>query len=703
MYDPAQEHDACGVCFVVDIQGRKSHDIITKAITALNNLSHRGACGCEVNTGDGAGILIQMPDKFLRKIFNGDGAAGLPPVGLYGAGLVFLPPDPIQANQCEVMFEGVIREEGCEPLGWREVPVDLSTVGPSAKGVAPRFRHIFIGGFPGNAQKMQVERKLYVIRKKIENAVRSSNLTERLFFHLPSLSSQTLIYKGMLTSEQVPQVFLDLADPDMESALALVHSRFSTNTFPSWPLAHPYRYLSHNGEINTLRGNINWMHARQALCETELLPELKDILPIAIEGGSDSAIFDNVLEFLYMTGRELSHAILMMIPEPWSGHESMDEERKAFYEYHGCLMEPWDGPASIAFTDGTVIGAVLDRNGLRPSRYYVTKDGLVIMASEVGVLGVAPENVLLKERLHPGRIFLVDTAEGRIIADDEIKKRYTTAHPYTKWLQDNLVALDDLPAAPHLPEPDHETVLHRQMAFGYTFEDLRFFLGPLAQRGEDPVGSMGTDTARAVLSNRPKLLYEYFKQLFAQVTNPPLDAIREELVTQMSITIGPAGNLLKPGPESCRQIKLQVPILDNDELAKIVHLRHPHFRSVTLPVLFPAAKGTDGLREAMDALCKRASEAIAQGHNMIILSDRGISREQAPIPALLATAGVHHHLIREGARTKVGLVVETGEARQVHHMALLIGYGARAINPYLAFEPLDDMIRDGMLTGLDHA
>ncbi|MBI2132472.1 MAG: glutamate synthase subunit alpha, partial [Candidatus Tectomicrobia bacterium] len=701
LYDPAHEHDACGVCFVVDIKGRKSRRIIDMAITGLEHLSHRGACGCEENTGDGAGILMQMPDKFLRKVCDAEGIA-LPAPGRYGAGLVFLPPDPIQANHCETLFEAIIREEGCEPLGWREVPSDLSPIGPTAHAGAPRFRQLFIGGFGPGAGRMDVERKLYVIRKQVEHAIAKSDLTERLYFHIPSLSAQTIVYKGMLTSHQLAQVFPELRDPDMETALALVHSRFSTNTFPSWPRAHPYRYLCHNGEINTLRGNINWMHARETLCASEHLPELEKLLPIVVETGSDSAMFDNVLEFLYMAGYELPHAMLMMIPEPWSGHESMDEERKAFYEYHGCIMEPWDGPASIAFTDGTTIGAVLDRNGLRPSRYYVTKDGLVVMASEVGVLDILPENVLLKERLHPGRIFLVDTAEGRIIDDEEIKRRYASAKPYKKWLAENLVPLEKLPDAPELPEPDHETVLQRQMAFGYTDEDLRFFLAPMALKGDDPVGSMGSDTALPVLSNRSRLLYDYFKQLFAQVTNPPLDCIREELVTQMSVTIGAGGNLLKPGEASCRQIKLESPILDNEGLAKIGHVKHPFFRTARIPILFPAREGLKGLQGALDELFRQADRAIEGGHNILIISDRGVNQEMAPIPALLATAGVHHHLVRSGTRTKVGLVLETGQARQVHQMCVLIGYGANAINPYLAFETLDDMIRGGLLAGLDH-
>jgi glutamate synthase (NADPH/NADH) large chain len=702
LYDPATEHDACGVGFVVNIKGEKSHAIVLKALAVLKNLLHRGACGCEPNTGDGAGILLQMPHRFLARECSRLGIA-LPAPGWYGAGLVFLPTDPAQATRCRQVLEDVVQEEGQRLLGWREVPTDDTPVGPTARAAEPVIRQVFIGRSPDLADDQAFERRLYVIRKRVEHAVYGGELPQRRLFYIPSLSARTLIYKGMLTAEQIETMYPDIVDPDVETALALVHQRFSTNTFPSWPLAHPYRYLAHNGEINTLRGNINWMRAREALCETPLLPDLKKVLPIVLEGGSDSAIFDNVLEFLVMAGRPLPHAILMMIPEPWSGHEFMDDDRKAFYEYHGCLMEPWDGPASIAFTDGTMIGAVLDRNGLRPSRYCVTTDGLVVMASEVGVLDIPPEHIVLKERLHPGRIFLVDTARGRIIHDEEIKRGLAAERPYRAWLAAHLVPLEELPPPRHVHEPDHETVRQRQLAFGYTHEDLRILLAPMALAGEEPVGSMGTDTPLAVLSNRPRLLYDYFKQLFAQVTNPPLDAIREELVTQMETTIGPERNLLQPEPESCRQIKLKTPVLDNAQLARLRYVDRPGFRSLTLPMLFPAAEGGAGLARALEELCLRASRGIGEGYTLLILSDRGVSQDLAPIPALLATAGVHHHLVREGTRTRVGLVVETGEAREVHHAALLIGYGAGAVNPYLAFETLDDMIREGLLPGLDHA
>jgi glutamate synthase (NADPH) large chain len=596
-----------------------------------------------------------------------------------------------------------VREEGQRRSAGATCRWTIPALGPTARSAEPLFRQAFIGRAAGLADDMAFERKLYVIRMRIEHAIWNSDLGKIAVLYPEPVGAHPGVQRHAHADPGGP-MFRDLADPAVESALALVHSRFSTNTFPSWPLAHPFRYIAHNGEINTLRGNINWMRAREALCASPLFgDDLKKILPIVMENGSDSATFDNVLEFLHMAGRELPHAVLMMIPEAWSGHEAMDDDRKAFYEYHGCLMEPWDGPASIAFTDGSVIGAILDRNGLRPSRYYVTKDGLVVMASEVGVLDIPPENVLIKERLHPGRIFLVDTREGRIIDDAELKQRYTSAQPYREWLKQNLVPLDQLPPPPRLPEPDHASVLQRQQAFGYTHEDLRILMAPMAQKGEEPVGSMGNDAALAVLSDRPRLLYDYFKQLFAQVTNPPLDAIREELVTQIETPLGPESNLLQPGPESCRMLKLKTAILSNEELAKIRHLDRPGFKTVTLPMLFPAGSDGQGLARALDELCRQASEAIAGGATFIILSDRGVDAQHMPIPALLATAGVHHHLVRAGTRVKVGLIVESGEPRETHHMALLLGYGAGAINPYLAFETLDDMIRSQLLNNLDHA
>ena len=719
LYDPRAEHDACGVGFVVHIKGRRSHDIVRKALQVLINLEHRGACGCEANTGDGAGILIQTPDAFLRKSVS----FALPAEGAYGAGLVFLPREESDRDRIKDLIARITEEEGQALLGWREVPTDNGLVGDSAKATQPVFEQVFIdvsaamtgddvsADLSAEAQRAQAdarsakaERTLYVIRKRIEHAVDALkiNALSRRFFYIVSLSSQRLIYKGMLQAKQLQPMFPDLSDESLQSALALVHQRFSTNTFPSWPLAHPYRLVAHNGEINTLRGNINWMRAREGLLQSELFgDDLRKLLPIIREGGSDTATFDNVLELLMMAGRSLPHALLMMIPEPWSNHESMSAERKAFYHYHASLMEPWDGPASIAFTDGKVIGAVLDRNGLRPSRYYVTKDDLVIMASEVGVLDVAPQDVLVKERLHPGKIFLVDTVKGRIVDDEEIKRELAAEHPYQDWLDRHLIDINDLPVA-RAELPEHETVFNRQQAFGYTQEDLRFLIAPMAASGEEPVGSMGTDTSLAVLSDRPRLLYEYFKQLFAQVTNPPLDAIREELVTDMGSTIGPERNLLKAEPESCRQIKIKYPIIHNEHVAKLRHLPpNTPFRSTTLSMLFDPENDGPALEQAMDDLCRRASEAVADGFDILILSDRGVSPKLAPIPSLLATAGVHHHLVREGTRTRCALVVESGDAREVHHVSLLLGYGAGVVNPYVAFETIDDMIRQGMLTGID--
>ena len=701
LYDPRHEHDACGVGFVADLKGRKSHTTVARALTVLKNLLHRGACGCEPNTGDGAGILIQIPDRFLqRECARLD--IPLPAPGEYGCGLVFLPRETAPRHRVQALLHSIVEHEGQRLLGWRDVPTDDSLLGATARSVEPVIKQVFVGQGPDVRDREHFERKLYIVRKLFEKAIAAADVREQTFAYLPSLSCNTLIYKGMLSADQIESMYPDVTDPDVESALALVHQRFSTNTFPSWPLAHPYRYIAHNGEINTLRGNINWMRAREALCRSSVFgDELWKVLPVTRDGLSDSATFDNVLEFLVMSGRSLPHAILMMIPEPWQKHESMSPDRRAFYEYHSSLMEPWDGPASIAFTDGTVIGAILDRNGLRPSRYYVTKDGLVVMASEVGVLDIPPENVLIKERLHPGRIFLVDTAQGRIVDDEEIKSQLAAAAPYAEWLRENTVRLADLPAQA-LPDADHDTVLQRQIAFGYTHEDIRILLAPMAKNGEEPLGSMGTDTALAVLSNRPRPLYDYFKQLFAQVTNPPLDQIREELVTSMESTIGPEGNLLEAAPEACRQIVIPDPVLSNEEVAQLRHVRHPWFKATTLSMVYPVAEGAAGLARALEGLQTAASRAIAEGHNILILSDRGISRDRAAIPSLLATGAVHHHLTRRGERTRVGLVLETGDAREVHHMCLLIGYGAGAVNPWVAFETLDDMIEQGLLPGIDH-
>jgi len=701
LYDPAHEHDACGVGFVANIKGRKSHTIVEQALQVLVNLSHRGACGCEVNTGDGAGILVQMPHDFLVNACK-QNKISLPGQREYGVGMVYLPANKQHRYKCERLFEEIVESEGQTVLGWRTVPTNNFGLGNWARKNEPVVRQIFIGRDSKLTDDMAFERKLYVIRKLAEKGIRYAGITGADRFYIPSLSYKTIIYKGMLLPDQVSPFYADLGDPAFDSAIALVHSRFSTNTFPSWERSHPYRYIAHNGEINTLRGNVNWMTARQSTLESDVFgADIKKLFPVVNEDGSDSAMLDNVLEFLVLAGRSLPHAVMMLIPEPWSGHESMNDEKKAFYAYHSCLMEPWDGPASIAFTDGIQIGACLDRNGLRPSRYYVTKDDLVVMASEVGVLDIPAEDVLQKGRLQPGRMLLIDTEQGRIVADEELKQKIVTEQPYRLWLNENHVGLEDLPDSP-VKKPDHKTVVQRQQAFGYTFEDVRIVMLPMARDSVQPLGSMGTDTPLAVLSNKPQLLYSYFKQLFAQVTNPPIDAIREEIVTSTATGLGPEGNLLKPVPESCRQIKISSPILSNQEFEKLHRCKLPNFKPVTLPILFPAAEGGKGLEKAVEQLCAKVSKAIADGKTFIILSDRGIDKEHAPIPALLAVSAVNHHMIRQGTRTRASLILESGEPREVHHYALLIGYGAGAINPYLAFETLDDMIREGIITGIDH-
>ncbi|MDL5056312.1 glutamate synthase large subunit [Geitlerinema calcuttense] len=700
LYDPQFERDACGVGFIVHQKGKKSHDIVEQALTILLNLDHRGACGCEMNTGDGAGILMQVPHKFLQKVTASENIA-LPEPGQYGVGSIYTSPDPEVRAKSREIFAQIVAEEGQQVIGWRDVPIDNSMIGNTAKHSEPFIEQVFIQRAATLADELAFERKLYVIRKRAHTALRASQINP--YWYPCSLSCRTMVYKGMLMPVQVGQYYPELHDPDMESALALVHSRFSTNTFPSWERAHPYRYIAHNGEINTLRGNINWMHARQSLMESELFgDDLKKAHPLINIDGSDSLIFDNALELLVLAGRSLPHAMMMMIPEPWANHESMSDEKKAFYEYHSCLMEPWDGPASIAFTDGRSIGAVLDRNGLRPSRYYVTKDDLVIMASEAGVLPIEPERVALKGRLQPGRMFLVSLEEGRIIADEEIKTPIVTAHPYREWIDQNMVELPKLEAPEGIEAAaEGQSLIQKQIAFGYTFEELRLLLTPMARDGVEAVGSMGSDTPLAVLSDRPKLLYDYFQQLFAQVTNPPIDSIREEIVTSTETTIGSERNLLKPEPESCRLIELKTPILSNEELAKLKTIREPGFKSMTLPILFNPKEGVQGLESALEALFAAASQAIAGGVNLIILSDRGIDAENAPIPALLAVSGLHHHLIREGTRTRVGLVLESGEPREVHHYATLIGYGCGAINPYLAFATIGDAIAQGLIVNVE--
>ena len=704
LYDPAHEHDSCGVGFLVHLKGKRSHQIVRDGLLALENLNHRGACGCEVNTGDGAGVLLQVPDEFFRHECARLGVQ-LSLAGEYGVGLLFAPRGEAWRLQVQALFTRIVEEEGQHLLGWREVPTDADAadVGPSARAVEPYMLHVFVGRGAGLADQDAFERRLYVIRKRFEKAMERSGIDGAPFCYFASLSSRTLVYKGMLTATQLTSYFPDFDDARMVSALVMFHSRFSTNTFPSWKLAHPYRMISHNGEINTLRGNINWMAAREALFASPHFEDVSKILPIIDERGSDTAILDNALELLVQAGRPLAHAMMMLIPEAWSGHESMPPEKQAFYEYHSTVMEPWDGPASVAFTDGRAIGAVLDRNGLRPSRYIVTKDDLVLMASEVGVLPIAPERILSKGRLQPGKMFLVDLEQGRIIDDTELKMGLAQSQPYAQWLAEHLHPLAALPAATPAPPLGHDGLLTQQIAFGYTIEDLKYILGPMVTNSEESIGSMGTDTPIAVLSKRAQPLYNYFQQLFAQVTNPPLDAIREELVTSVDTVIGPEGNLLDSGLSDIHLVKLASPFLDNEELARLKALHDdPHFRTAVLPIVFPVQDGPPALDRAMQELFARADAAIDAGSRILVLSDRGVDAQHAPIPSLLAVAGLHNHLVREKKRTQVGLVLETGDSREVHHYALLIGYGAGAINPYLALESLSRLRDDGYIdAGLD--
>jgi glutamate synthase (NADPH/NADH) large chain len=687
LYNPANEHDACGVAMVATLNKLPTHEIVSQALTALRNLEHRGASGAEVDSGDGAGILIQIPDKFYRSVVTFD----LPKASEYATGIFFVESG---STGYQESIEKIAKEEGLKVLGWRDVPINSKSLGKTAISVMPEFKQIFISGVK-NESDLVLERMAFCLRKRVEH-------TQPIY--VPSLSSRTIVYKGMLTTGQLEEFFPDLSNSLVESPLALVHSRFSTNTFPSWPLAHPYRFIAHNGEINTVKGNRNWMRSRETLLESDLIPgDLKRLFPIVNESGSDSASFDEVLELLYLGGRSLPHSILMMIPEAWENHTTMSQERKDFYAFHSALMEPWDGPACVTFTDGKQVGAVLDRNGLRPSRFWVTEDGLVVLASEVGVLDFPPEKIIRKGRLQPGKMFLVDIQEGRIIEDDEIKQSLAIAAPYSKWLSDGLVRLSDLPAREHIVYP-HSSVLRRQRAFGYTEEEIRMIITPMAKNGAEPLGSMGTDTPIAALSNKPRLLFDYFAQLFAQVTNPPLDAIREELVTSLGGSIGPEHNLLDPGPASCRQISLQFPVIDNDELAKIINVNadsdQPGFMCHVVRGLFKTAGGGKSLVARITEIREEISKAISEGARIIVLSDRDGDAENAPIPSLLLLSAVHHHLIREKTRTKVGLVVESGEVREVHHVALLIGFGAAAVNPYLAMESAEDLVRQGIITGV---
>jgi glutamate synthase (NADPH) large chain len=696
LYDPRNEHDACGIGFVANIRGQKSHDIIRKGIEVLVNLTHRGACGCDPETGDGAGILIQIPHEFFARECAGLGFS-LPGSGAYGVGMTFLPVEKHDRLQCEGIIERIIREEGLAVLGWRDTPVKASAIGRVARGSQPYIQQIFVGR-PVGMSENAFERKLYIVRKRAESEVAASDIEDRDTFYIPSLSARTIVYKGLLLAPQIANFYSELSDEAVKSALCLVHQRFSTNTFPSWKLAHPYRYICHNGEINTLRGNVNWMHARQSLLQSPLFGnDIQKLFPIISPGGSDSANFDNAVELLFQAGRSLPHVMAMLIPEAWAGNSHMLPEKQAFYEYHCSLMEPWDGPAVIAFTDGRVIGATLDRNGLRPGRYVVTHDDLVVMASEAGVLEIEPGTVKTKGRLQPGKMFLVDTVEGRIVSDREIKQHLSYQQPYAAWLKENQVTLDQLPEPARVHAVNHDTILCRERAFGYTDEDLKMILEPMAVKAEEPVGSMGTDTPLACLSDKPQPLFNYFRQLFAQVTNPPIDPIREEMVMSLISYIGTERNILEETPKNCHTLKLPHPILTNRDLEKLRRVSSGDLLAITLPALFRADEGETGLERALDELCRRASLAVTSGYTLLILSDRGVDKNYAPIPSLLALAAVHNLLVREETRTAVALIVESGEPREVMHFALLIGYGASAVNPYLAFEVLEDLVRRGYL------
>jgi len=682
--------------FVASIRGQKSHVIIEQGIQVLISLTHRGACGCDPETGDGAGVLIQTPHKFFARECAKLGFE-LPAPGAYAVGMTFLPVERHQRLQCEGILERIVREEGLEVLGWRDTPVDGSAVGRVARVSQPYIQQIFVG-CPAGLNDDAFERKLYVVRKRAEGEVAGSEMEDGGMFYVPSLSARTIVYKGLLLAPQIANFYTELSDPDVASALCLVHQRFSTNTFPSWQLAHPYRYVAHNGEINTLKGNVNWMNARQSVLQSDLFgDDLQKVYPTIAPGGSDSASFDNAVELLFQAGRSLPHVMAMLIPEAWAGNPHMKAEKRAFYEYHASLMEPWDGPAAIAFTDGRVVGAILDRNGLRPGRYIVTHDDLVVMASETGVLDIAPERIKTKGRLQPGKMFLVDTVEGRIVSDKEIKKRLASRQPYGEWLKENQITLDHLPEPVRVHASDHSTILARQRTFGYTDEDLRMILEPMASTGEEPVGSMGTDTPLACLSDRPQPLFNYFKQLFAQVTNPPIDPIREEMVMSLVSYIGTERNILDETPENCHTLKLPHPILTNRDLEKLRRVSRGDLLATTLPALFRASDGEAGLKRALDELCQRASLAVESGYSLLILSDRGVNKDYAPIPSLLALAAVHNLLVREETRTQVALIVESGEPREVMHFALLLGFGASAMNPYLAIETLEDIARRGYL------
>jgi glutamate synthase (NADPH/NADH) large chain len=697
LYHPQYEHDACGMGLVASIRGEKSHDIIRKGLEVLMNLTHRGAAGCDPETGDGAGILIQIPHVFFAREC-GELGMQLPGPGEYGVAMCFLPVDKHSRLQCEGVFERISAEAGLKVIGWRDTPVNGDFIGREARATQPYIEQFFAGR-PAGLDEESFERLLYRVRRRIENEIAASDIEGKDdFFYIPSFSCRTIIYKGLMLAPQIEKFYAELANPLVTSALALVHQRFSTNTFPSWKLAHPYRYVCHNGEINTVRGNVSWMNARQGVLHSPFFGEdIDKLFPVIVPGGSDSASLDNAVEFLYQSGRSLAHVMAMLIPEAWAGNPDMDEDKRAFYEYHASLMEPWDGPAAIAFSDGRVIGATLDRNGLRPGRYLVTKDDVVVLASEAGVLDVPAHEVAKKGRLQPGRMFLVDTVQKRIISDAEIKKDLAARQPYGEWLRQQQVTLEQLPEPSRVIASNPETLLRRQRAYGYSEEDLRILLGPMGATGAEPVGSMGTDTPLACLSDKPQPLFNYFKQLFAQVTNPPIDPIREELVMSLISYIGTERNILDEAPENCHTLKLPHPILTNRDLEKLRRVSSGDLLATTLPALFRAEDGEAGLKRSLEELGNRAAHAVESGYSLLILSDRGVDASYAPIPSLLAMAAVHNKLVREKTRTQVALIIESGEPREVMHFALLIGYGASAINPYLAVETLHDLKRRGML------
>src|SRR5580700_8820966 len=696
LYDPLHEHDACGMGFVVNLNGEKSHEIIRKGIEILINLTHRGACGCDPETGDGAGILIQIPHVFFAREC-GELGIHLPEAGAYGVAMCFLPVDKSSRLQCEGVFERIAQEEGLTVLGWRDTPVNGDAIGREARATQPYIEQVFLRG-AADWDHDHLERKLYVVRRRAEAEVAALDIREKSFFYVPSLSSRTIVYKGLLLAPQIAEFYSELKDPSTRSALCLVHQRFSTNTFPTWPLAHPYRYVCHNGEINTVRGNVNWMNARESvLASDQFGDDIKKIFPVIQPGNSDTGSLDNAVEMLTLGGRSLPHVMAMLIPEAWDADTTMPQEKRDFYEYHASLMEPWDGPAAVAFTDGKWIGATLDRNGLRPARYLVTKDGQLILASETGVLPVKPEDVEIKGRLQPGKMLLVNLEEGRIVPDEEIKHALSTRRPYSDWLKANQIMLDALPEPPRVYGFDPKTIVQRQRAFGYTEEDLRLLLAPMATNGEEPVGSMGTDTPLACLSDKPQTLFHYFKQLFAQVTNPAIDPIREQLVMSLTSYIGTERNILEETPQHCHTLKLPHPILTNLDLEKLRRVSWGDFLATTLPAVFEVSGGERKLERALDSLCRRASLAVRSGYSLLILTDRGMDEEYAPIPSLLALTAVHNHLVREGTRTQVALIIESGEPREVMHFCLLIGYGASAVNPYLAIETLEDQAARGHL------